>query len=108
MQSSFIERKVSYVICTEGKRSGARRVRDYSRPRRHRCDCCHASAWTQDRQHIQHHQQLPAVIRSQEQKEPSRLAGLFDSYIVPHQRSSPMDKLLYVIFEFQPINSSEK
>ena len=25
------------------------------------------------------------------------------SYIVPHQRSSPVDNLLYFMFEFQPI-----
>ena len=68
-ENFFLERNKYYVVCTEGKRSGSRRVRDYSRPRRHRRNCYHASAWTQDRQYFQHNLQLPTVTRSLEQKE---------------------------------------
>ena len=62
--SIFYRKEGYYVVCTQGKRSGARRVRDYSRARRHRCNRCDALAGTQNRQHIQHDQQLPTVRRS--------------------------------------------
>ena len=48
----------NYVIRSQRKGPGPRRVRDYPRTRRHCCDRCHAFARTQDRQHLQLDQQL--------------------------------------------------
>src|SRR5215208_4478445 len=50
-----------HVICTQRKRAGPRRVCNHSCPCRHRCHCCYALAWSKDRQHLQHHQQLSTI-----------------------------------------------
>jgi hypothetical protein len=63
-QLLFYGKEGYYVVCTEREGPGARRVRDHSRARRHRRHRCDAAPGTQDRQHLQHHQQLVAVTRS--------------------------------------------
>ena len=76
-QIIYSERNYHYVIRTQRKRSGPRRVCDHSRARRHCCHRGHALARTQDRQHFQYHQRLPSVTRSGETKKPCRETGLF-------------------------------
>ena len=52
----------NYVIRSQGKRPRPCRVCDHSCTRRHRRDCCHALARTQDRQRLQLDQQLNGYI----------------------------------------------
>ena len=78
-QTNYLfERNYHHVICTQGKRSRPRRVRNHSRSRRYRCYRCYALARTQDRQHIQLHQQLfDRLIRSTSNKKAPSFDGAF-------------------------------